>query len=481
MTPIEAAKVFARSLFPGRGDSGIVANKQIPVSRTESLTSVENTRGWWPLVREWAAGVWQTNADPISLDTAASFFAVYACMTLIARDISKMRLRLVEETGEGIWRETSSPAFSPVLRKPNHYQNRIQFIEWWITSKLTHGNTYVLKLRDERYVTTRLMILDPTRVTVLVGVDGSVFYRLKTDNLSGIPESKEGVIVPAREIIHDTMSPLFHPLVGVTPLYACGLAASQGLNIQQSSWRFFGNGGQPGGSLSTDQHIDTETADRLKEQFYTNFTGQNAGKLLVLGDGLKYEPMAMSARDSLQTDQLTQAAKVVCACFHVPPYKIGIEPAPSYNNIEALEQEYYAQALQPLIEAIELLLDEGLELPAPYGTEFDIGDLVRMDSQGQATYVQTLVGAGVMTPNEGRKLIGYGPVPGGEQPFIQEQNWPLNVLTQRDPPSKEPPVTDNGNEDDGPPDDEEVEPDAEKMALQVLNLWRTKADSHATH
>ena len=41
--------------------------------------------------------------------------------------MAKMRLKLVEQDADGIWTETESPAFSPVIRKPNAYQNRIQF------------------------------------------------------------------------------------------------------------------------------------------------------------------------------------------------------------------------------------------------------------------------------------------------------------------------------------------------------------------
>ena len=57
--------------------------------------------------------------------------------------------------------ETESSAFSPVLRRPNRYQNRIQFIAQWVTTKLVHGNTYVLKERDQRGIVTALYILDP--------------------------------------------------------------------------------------------------------------------------------------------------------------------------------------------------------------------------------------------------------------------------------------------------------------------------------
>ena len=72
-----------------------------------------------------------------------------------------------------------------MLRKPNRYQNRIKFIENWVTSKLSHGYTYVLKQRDDRNVVTALYILDPNRTRVLIADDGSVFYELNRDNLTG--------------------------------------------------------------------------------------------------------------------------------------------------------------------------------------------------------------------------------------------------------------------------------------------------------
>lgn len=45
------------------------------------------------------------------------------------------------------------------------------------------------------------------------------------DNLSTL---EEGLTVPASEIIHDRMNCLFHPLVGISPIFACGLAAMAG-------------------------------------------------------------------------------------------------------------------------------------------------------------------------------------------------------------------------------------------------------------
>ncbi|HYC66650.1 phage portal protein [Brevundimonas sp.] len=403
---------------------GIVARAAMAIVKAANLASVAESRGWFRVYESYQ-GAWQQNVT-IDRNLVLSFHAVYACMTLIASDVAKLRVKLVKQDA-GIWTEADSPAYSPVLRKPNPWQTRIQFWEGWMLSKLMRGNAYVLKRRDARNVVVALYVLDPNRVTPMVADDGSVFYQLQTDNLAGMPAD---VLVPAREIIHDRMNCLFHPLVGTSPIYASGLAAMQGMNILDSSAAFFGNRSQPGGVLTAPGSIADETATRLKETWETNFSGENAGRVAVLGDGLKYERMAMSAEESQLIEQLKWSAEVVCSTFHVPPYKIGIGQMPTYNNIQALNVEYYSQCLQSLIEAAELCLDEGLECPAGTGTEFDTENLLRMDSVTQMQVLKE--GAGILKIDEMRAKLDKGPTEGGDAVYLQQQNYSLAALARRD-------------------------------------------------
>jgi HK97 family phage portal protein len=424
--PVKANLPFALRIFGfdiTRAKAGVPTNLSQPSDRG----------GWWPTIREPFTGAWQRNKE-LRNETVLTYNAVYSCVTLIASDVSKMCVRLVEMDLDGIWNEVSVAAFSPVLRKPNRYQNRIKFIEQWVVSKLLHGNTYVLKQRDSRGVVVAMYILDPTRTKPLVAPDGSIYYQLSQDNLSGIDQAS--VAVPASEIIHDTMVPLYHPLCGVSPLYACGVAAMQGLSIQNNATRFFENGAMPGGVLTAPSTIDDVTAKRLKDHWESNYSGVNAGRVAVLGDGLKYEKMIMTAVESQMIEQLKWTGETVCSCFHVPAYMVGIGAAPAYNNIEALNQQYYSQCLQAIIESIELCLDEGLGLVGvqghTYGTEFDLDDLLRMDTATQyKTYGDGII-AGLMAPDEGRKKIGLKPVPGGATPYLQQQNYSLAALAKRD-------------------------------------------------
>ncbi|AXC50057.1 phage portal protein [Paracoccus suum] len=439
-----------------------------------SASPVPTGRGsGWFTVLEANSGNWQRNVE-VDYDGVRAFHAVYACMTLIASDIAKLRVKLVQQDNSGVWSEIDSPAYSPVLRRPNHFQNRIQFWEHYMLSKLSTGNVYVLKRRDNRAVVTALHVLDPRRVTPLVTDTGDVYYQLAADNLAG----QEGdVVVPASEIIHDRMNTIYHPLVGTSPIHAAGLAAMQGIRIQTNSTNFFANGARPSGILTAPGAISDETAQRLKEHWESRYTGDNAGKVAVLGDGLKYEPMTMTASDAQMIEQLKWTASVICSVFHVPLYKVAMgEGQPNYNNVQNLNVEYYSQCLQQHIEAAELCLDEGLGLDAyvgdRIGTEFDLDGLLRMDSK---TQMETLAEAkNLMTLNERRRRIDLPKMAGGDTVYLQEQDHSLDAIAARDraliegPPPALPTL---------PPPDEGDKGVPLALAIRALTHKRTAPDA----
>jgi len=425
-----------------------------PFKKSYSAAPVRD--GWWR-ISEPFTGAWQRNIE-WKRETVLAHHAIFSCTTLIASDISKLRIRMVRDD-DGIWIEVPYGAYR-VLERPNSYQNRMQFFENWINSKLSRGNTYVFKERDNRGLIRELFVLNPDGVLPLVSESGEVFYQLSQDNLSGIQSTS--ITVPASEIIHDRFNCLFHPLVGLSPMFACGLAAYNGLKIQENSSKYFGNMSRPSGILTAPGAISDATAARLKEHWEANYSGENYGKTAVLGDDLKYQPLSVTAVDSQLVEQLKMNAEIVCSTFHVPAYKV-IGNAPAYNNIEAMEGSYYSQCLQVLIESIELCLDEGLEIPEGLGTEFDLDGLLRMDTKTQVETLGQGVNKAIFAPNEARRKLGLKPVAGGNIPFLQQQNWPINMLAERSPEEL------NGKT----PVQDEPKPDEEKQ-LMALSLMLRK-------
>src|SRR5690606_19244931 len=176
-------------------------------------------------------GAWQQNVE-VRAESVLSFHAVFACQTLIASDISKLRIKLVRQTDDRIWEEVDNWSY-PVLYKPNRFQTRIQFIECWVLSKMRSGNAYVLlqRGRDDRGLerVEAMYVLDPNRVTPLLTETGDVYYRRDADELAGVDQD---IAVPARDIIHARLNCLFRPLGGLSPGTANWLAATQGLSTR---------------------------------------------------------------------------------------------------------------------------------------------------------------------------------------------------------------------------------------------------------
>lgn len=433
----------------------------------KDLSPPESRGSWWPIVRESFSGAWQRNIT-LNADQVMAFHAVFACHTLICSDIAKLTLRLVAKKND-VWQETTNPAYSPVIRKPNHFQTAVQFYANWTNSKLARGNTYVLKRRDKRGVVTDLYVLNPDRVKPLVSDDGQVFYQLNKDNLSGLDADQ--VIIPQREIIHDRFNCLFHPLVGISPLYASSLAATHGTNIQQAGTALAAGGVRPSGILTAPGNIASEDAARVKETWETQYAGSaGASKIAVLGSGLKFEPLTMTADDAQLIEQLKYTAEVVCSTYHVPPYKIGVGEMPAYNNVQALNVEYFSECLQIHLKEMESCLDEGLGMDGvTLGVEFDKDDLLWMDSLAQMEVLEK--GRNYLTPNEGRQRLSLPPTEGGEVVLRQQQDFSLAALAKRD--AREDPF---GKEASAPPpkpandDEEEREAAVARSALLALKV-----------
>lgn len=400
--------------------------------RKEKALSHASPRGWWPMVREPFTGAWQRNKEE-RIDTLLQYPTLYACISRIATDIGKLPFQLKARDSNGIWSVIEREPYSRLLGKPNHYQTAQQFRESWLLSKLTQGNTYAVKERDSRGVVVGLYILDPCRVMPLVSDSGEVFYQLYTDNLNLLPDGgDERLIVPASEIIHDRCICPFHPLIGLPPIAAAHWPALKNMRILRSSAEFFANNAQPSGILSAPGAISDGTADRLRDYWNENFTGSNAGKVAVVGDGLQFVSLASKSVDSQMVEQLRYSDEQICQPFGIPPFKVGIGSIPAGMKVDDMNQLYYSDALQTHVEAIENLLDDGLGISKPLGVEMDLWPLLRMDQAKQAEVETKLVGGAIKTPNEARRMFDLKPKEGGDAIYLQQQNYSLEALARRD-------------------------------------------------
>lgn len=398
----------------------------------------------WVQIGEPYTGAWQKGDDiTVSREEQVSHHAVFACISLISQDVGKLKLQALREE-KGV-RVAVKSRLSYLFKKPNNHQTTQQFFENWITSKTMHGNTYVWMIRDMWGDVQRFYVLNPKLVKPLIDPTGEVFYQLSKDKLFNLSED---IVVPASEIIHDRYNCFFHPLVGLSPLVAGALSAKQGVSIQRNATRFFANQSRPSGILVAPGSISPTTAQEIKENWQKNYTGVGSGKTAVLGDGMKYEAITMTAENSQLVEQFKQSGEVICTAFKVPAFKVGLGTIPAGQKTGDLNEIYYSDCIQHYIESIENLLKEKLDWEDDIEPEFSLDSLLRMDRASLMTYLGDAVSKSIMSPNEARARVGLKPVEGGESPMIQQQNYSLAAIAKRDalddPFSNKPKQTETG-------------------------------------
>jgi HK97 family phage portal protein len=437
-----------------------------------SLNAVDGWRNGWRRILEPFSGAWQQNVEEKRGDLL-TYPTLYACVFRIASDIGKLPYSL-RTRSDGIWKPATNSAYDPVLRKPNLFQTANQFREYWMITKLTQGNAYVLKRRDNRGVVIGLFVLDPERVMPMVTDAGEVYYQLKTDAINTLPDGypAEKLIVPASEVIHDRCMTIHHPLIGVPPVAAAYWPALKNMKIMRSATEFFANNAQPGGILTAPAGMSEDDAKAVQDYWAANFTGSNAGKVAIVGADMKFTAFAMKSIDSQMVEQMRYSDEQICQPFGIPPFKVGIGTIPSGLGVDGVNQMYYQDALQTHIEHMESLLDEGLKVAAPLGVELDLEPLLRMDEGKRAEVATKLVGGGIETPNEGRTRFNREPLEGGDTVYMQQQDIPLeqarlNEVARSNTAANKPTVVNDDRPDDGSLDEDDIK----SLSGAFLHRW----------
>ena len=399
---------------------------EIPPLFTKAPVSPWNETAWKVVHEEGNTGDWQRSIFTRK-DNVLNFGPAYACVKLISDDASKLRLcmkRRVQTEDGPVWIEEVTN--NRIAHNPNDYQTTAEFFRSWVLSKYIHGNAYILIGPNGDY-----HVLDGGRTKAYVEDDGSVFYRTPADQLSQLGGETD-YLIPSSQIMHDKISPLYHPLMGISPISAAYLTARGGMEIQKNAFNFFRNGARPSGIITLPSSgRKNENREKMKKQWEQSYSKGNIGRVAVMTGDVKYHPMGMTSTDAQLIEQLKLSSEMICQVFLVPPFKVGVGSAPPYNNVEALNLQYYTDCLQKVIEDIEATLHKGLGLLRTVKLEFDTDALLRMDKKTQSEVNGAGVKHGYIKVNEARQRENRLPVPGGEHPYMQQQNYPVKDLAER--------------------------------------------------
>ena len=266
---------------------------------------------------------------------------------------------------------------------------------------------------DELRRAPELWPLPSTYVSPWRAEDGSWWYRYT------VPTTGAVIDIPGSQVIHAAGPSIGDGTIGASPVET--LRERLGVSIAASRYqaRFFQNDGRPRGILSIEESLDAENATMIREQWHATYGGvENSHNIAVLDHGAKFQPVSISPEDAEFMDQMRFGATEIARIFGVPPGMIGAEGASlTYTNAQQNDQHFLKFTLRPYLREAEAALNRDSELfgvRSPWRPEFNVEDILRPDVVELHRMLREDVGAGLITRNEARSLLGRGPVAGGD-------------------------------------------------------------------
>jgi HK97 family phage portal protein len=372
-------------------------------------------------------GVASSTGRRVSQATALQVSTVYACATIKAVDLARMRPRLYRvrpdrvlpngDRVEGGRDEVRDGALARLLRRPNRAQTWLRFASMMQMGVELKANAIAVILRDPAGEPTEMFPINADRVTVLEAANGWVFYQVSRAGmfeqsvLAGMP-----MAIPAENVLHvrgvcvDT--PLHAPSRIGLARDAIGLAMAQ----QEQAARWAGNGARPSGVLKSPKSLSTEAAQRLKAQWEAFNSGLgNTGRTAVLEEGMEWQQLSLSSVDLEFLAQRQFQVEDICRFFRVPPHKVGKMDRATNNNIAAQDQDYLNNTIAPEAENWEQELEFAFDLDAQgLEVELDESTLLRADPMTRRNIARIDKLTGLASTNELRAIEGRNPVEGGD-------------------------------------------------------------------
>ncbi len=404
------------------------------LARIKSLGSIITgltSPGWTGTITvpaSWPIGWWQQGMTPRYTGPNS---AVEACTSAIAQTIASLEVGHFRSTGDGGRIELTNTNVAHVLRRPNDYQTRADFVLNLLLSELYAGNGFALAERDTRGAISALHIVPPNTVSpCVVEQTGDVFYELSKPLLFPSDAFKELRYIPQRDVLHIRGKTPRHPLIGESPITAAMVAVHGADAIQTHISAFFGNAARPSGFLSAPGAIKKESADRLREEWQEATSKRNTGRVAVLPGGLTWNPLTMTGADAALIETYRLTIQDIARVYRVPPQVIGETAGLTYANSESLMRFWLASGLGFMVEHLELALTRFFDLPTNEWISFDIDYLLRTDFSARIDGLVKGVQGGLYSPNEARAREGLPAVAFGNEPRVQAQVVPLSAASK---------------------------------------------------
>lgn len=385
-------------------------------------------------------------------DTAFTLGVYWNCVSGISEDLAGMPWKVFARVAGGRSPAPDHPVDWILSTQSNEEMTSFEFRAAMFTYALTHGNAVAEVERDGAGRPVWLWPVEPWRVCLKRNPAGGLYYEVSN-------YGRQASALDPADVLH--IKGMGDGLWGMSVLQYAAQQLGLAVTTEKHAGRLFANDGRPDLWIEKKGKLDEPARKRFREDWRRAHT-KNPGDIAIMTGGDQVHPLD---RTSPQDAQLIESRKFdgesICRWFRYPLYKAGFLDRATFSNIEQQSIEYTTNCLQPWAVRAEQQANLKLFGQKQRGTfysKMNFNGLMRGDAESRAKFYSTMVGCGLMSPDEPRELEDLNPLPRGlgREHFVPK-NWqtvdqavnPPAPLPVQPPP---PPAGDN------PPPSGEKEP-----------------------
>jgi len=348
----------------------------------------------------------------VSEDQATQIVPVYRAVSLISTDIAKLPVSIGVREADGDLAPIDSPIADLLGLDANRWMSGFELRRTLTSHVLRWGNAFAQIVRNGRGEVVELMPMLPGDVQLHTSTEG-VWYSHHTAGR-----------LEVEDVLH-IRAPGRDGLWGESPIRQAREALGLMRAMEKTGGRLYAQAGVPKLALIHPGAISPAAIQGILDSYQAKHAGpENAGKPLVLGEGMKIERLNQSLEDQMWQQARNYSVQEVSRLFGVPTVYLAEHSRSTFATIVELTRSYWDGCLS---HWTAIWSDEVRRKLLPPGQQlmFDTRELLKGSFSDQVVALRSAVEAGLLTRNEARQRLGLATLPGLDEPLT-----PVNTSTQ---------------------------------------------------
>ena len=377
------------------------------------------------------------NAMAMSRDNAMKISTVNRCVEVLSTSMAVLPTYITNEnTHERIHRHRLGEIF---WNRPNEAMTQFDFDRLQMGNEVLRGNAYAWIIRDPVSGRSRERIpLSPDLVNIMQEQDGTIWYSY-ADPVSG------DLYRIDQEDMEHLKGHSTDGIRGIGVLTRAAMTLETSMAAERFERGIYLNGGRPGGVLTTetdlrDKSVPIKAADgtvtgwisgkdHIRNEWEKVHRGpDNALRLAVLDNGLKYQPISMSGSDLQFVENKDVRVADLCRFFGVPLHLVYAGKQ-SYASNEQNGIEYVNYTLLGYVRQWEQEESYKHLFPGERAKgeriKRELKTFLQGDTAAQANWLRTMRELGAYNADEVRALDDRPKIPGGDAYTVGPNYTPI--------------------------------------------------------